>query len=79
MFWGATVGEHVDWDGNGLYLDGLLPLPAPDEDVARARQSMSDAEKQWLAAVQDMQVCSQLRDFHPGVVFACGIPVARRE
>ncbi|GAB4813993.1 hypothetical protein N2152v2_001039 [Parachlorella kessleri] len=55
MFWGATVGEHVDWDGNGLYLDGSLPLPAPDDDVARARLSMPEAEKQWLAAVQDMQ------------------------
>eukprot|EP00887_Chlorella_sp_A99_P007112 scaffold2.g7112.t1 len=55
MFWGATWGQHYDWDGWGVYLDGSQPLPPPRDLAARLAQEAPAAERKWLADVKAMQ------------------------
>lgn len=58
MFWGATVGSQLDWDGFQLFFDRSLPRPAPEKEAELAHADMPEEEKGWLAAVSAMQASS---------------------
>ncbi|KAI7838614.1 hypothetical protein COHA_007621 [Chlorella ohadii] len=55
MFWGATAGEHIDWDGWQVRLDGGRTVAPPFEAADKLRQAMPPEQQQWLADVDAMQ------------------------
>ncbi|KAL4433080.1 hypothetical protein ABPG77_006507 [Micractinium sp. CCAP 211/92] len=46
VFWGGTVGDHVDWDGWQIRLDGGRSVPAPFEQADLLKQGMPPEQKQ---------------------------------
>ncbi|PSC76925.1 mannan endo-1,4-beta-mannosidase 9 [Micractinium conductrix] len=56
LFWGATAGEHVDWAGWQLRLDGGQTEPPPSDAAAALKAGMPAEQQQWLEAVDRMQL-----------------------
>ncbi|KAI3431367.1 hypothetical protein D9Q98_004424 [Chlorella vulgaris] len=55
MFWGATAGPHINWNGFELRLDGGPSVPAPVAQADELKKQMPPEQTQWLADVHAMQ------------------------
>ncbi|EFN53900.1 hypothetical protein CHLNCDRAFT_136075 [Chlorella variabilis] len=52
MFWGATAGDTIDWDGWQVRLDGGRSAPAPSERAEKLKAQMPPEQQQHSVLYQ---------------------------